>query len=74
LRSNNGGEYTFKDFEGFCKETRIKKELIVSYNPQQNGVAKRKNQSIIGVAKAIIPDQDLSIFLWVEAYSTTIYI
>jgi transposase InsO family protein len=39
LRSNNGGEYTSKEFEGFCKEAGIKRELIVSYNPQQNGVA-----------------------------------
>jgi transposase InsO family protein len=38
LRSDNGGEYTSNDFKHFCKETRIKRELIVSYNPQQNGV------------------------------------
>ena len=43
LRSDNGGEYTSNDFKDFCKEARIKRELIVSYNPQQNGVAKRKN-------------------------------
>jgi transposase InsO family protein len=34
LRSDNGGEYTSKEFEGFCKEARIKRELIVPYNPQ----------------------------------------
>jgi transposase InsO family protein len=39
LRSNNGGEYTSKEFEGFWKEAGIKRELIVLYNPQQNGVA-----------------------------------
>jgi transposase InsO family protein len=39
LRSNNGGEYTSKEFEGFCKETRIKREMTVPNNPQQNGVA-----------------------------------
>jgi transposase InsO family protein len=33
LRSNNGGEYTSKEFEGFCKEAGIKRELIFSYNP-----------------------------------------
>jgi transposase InsO family protein len=40
---DNGEEYTSKEFEGFCKDARIKKELIVPYNPQQNGVAKWKN-------------------------------
>jgi transposase InsO family protein len=43
LRSDNGGEYTSKEFEGFCKEVGIKRELIVSYNPQHNGVAEWKN-------------------------------
>jgi transposase InsO family protein len=33
LRSNNGGEYTSKDFSDFCKEVGIKRELIVPYNP-----------------------------------------
>jgi transposase InsO family protein len=39
LRSNNGGEYTSKEFEYFFKEAGIKRELIVPYNPHQNGVA-----------------------------------
>jgi transposase InsO family protein len=39
LRSDNGGEYTSKEFESFYKEAGIKRELIVPYNPQQNGVA-----------------------------------
>lgn len=34
LRSDNGGEYTSKDFNDFCKKARIKRELIVPYNPQ----------------------------------------
>lgn len=63
LRSDNGGEYTSKDFKRFCANARIKKELIVPYNPQQNGVAERKNRAIIEAAKAIIHDQDLPMFL-----------
>jgi transposase InsO family protein len=43
FRSNNGGEYTSNEFEDFCKEARIKRELIVSYNPQYDGVVERKN-------------------------------
>jgi hypothetical protein len=34
LRSNNGGEYTFRDFSDFCIESGIKSEYIVPYNPQ----------------------------------------
>ena len=38
LRSDNGGEYTSRDFSDFCIEIGIK-EYIIPYNPQQNRVA-----------------------------------
>jgi transposase InsO family protein len=31
--SNKGKEYTSKEFEGFCKEEGIKRDLTVPYNP-----------------------------------------
>jgi transposase InsO family protein len=43
LRSNNEGEYTSSEFRDFCKEAWIKRELIVPFNPQKNGVLERKN-------------------------------
>ena len=36
LRSDNGGEYTSKEFVNFCKDFGIKRELTTPYNPQQN--------------------------------------
>jgi transposase InsO family protein len=69
LRSDNGGEYTSNEFKDLCKEEGMKRELIVSYNPQQNGVLEQKNRSIIGAAKAMIHDQDLSMLLW-EKHAT----
>ena len=50
-RSDNGGEYTSKDFNDFCIEAGIKREYTVPYNPQQNGVAERKNKTIIEATK-----------------------
>jgi hypothetical protein len=47
LRSYNGGEYTSKEFLDYCATAGIKKELTVPYNPQQNGVAERKNRTIV---------------------------
>jgi transposase InsO family protein len=41
LRSDNGGEYTSRDFCDFCIDAGIKREYTVPYNPQQNGVAER---------------------------------
>jgi transposase InsO family protein len=45
LKLDNGGEYTSNYLKDFCKEAGIKEELTVSYNPQHNGVAERKNRS-----------------------------
>jgi len=44
------------------------------YNPQQNGVAERKNRTIVGASKAMIHDQDLPMFLWAEARNAIVYL
>lgn len=74
LRIDNGGEYTSDLFKRFCKESGIKREYIVPYNPEQNGVAKRKNRTTIEAARAMIFDQNLDYYLWAEACCTVVYI
>ena len=74
LRLYNGGEYTSKEFEAIGKEDGIKRELTTPYNPQQNGVAERKNRTIMEEVKTMIHDQDLPMHLWAEATRTTVYV
>jgi hypothetical protein len=74
LRTDNGGEYTSKEFVVFFKSTRIRRELTVPHNPQQNGVAERNNRSIEETMKELMNDQGLSMYLWGEASMTTIYV
>jgi transposase InsO family protein len=74
LRSDNGGEYTSKEFVNFCKDVGIKRELTTPYNPQQNGVAERKNRTIMEVVKTMIHDQDLPMCLWEEATMAAVYV
>jgi hypothetical protein len=74
LRSDNGGEYTSRDFNDLCIEAGIKREYIIPYNPQQNGVAERKNRSIVEATKAMIHDHNLPIILWAEASMTVVYV
>ena len=73
-RSDNGGEYTSNEFKYFCREVGIKRELKTPYNPQQNGVAERKNISIVEAAKAMIHGQNLPMHLWEEESSTVVYV
>jgi hypothetical protein len=74
LRTDNGGEYTSKEFIAFCKSARIRRELTVPHNPQQNGVVERKNRSIEETVKALQNFQGLSMFLWGEAAMIAIYV
>jgi transposase InsO family protein len=74
LRSDNGGEYTSKEFNSFCIEVGIKREFTTPYNPQQNGVTERKNRTIIEETKEMIHYQSLPMTLWEEACMTTIYV
>ena len=59
LRSDNGGEYTSKEFLNFYKDVGIERELTTPYNPQQNGVAKRKNRTLMEAVKTMMHNQDL---------------
>lgn len=74
LRPDNGGKYTSKELISFCKEVGIKRELIVPYNPQLNGVAKRKNTTMKECVKEMMHDQDFPMFLWSEASTMAVYI
>jgi hypothetical protein len=74
LRSDNGGEYTSKEFVNFCKDVGIKRELMTPYNPQQNDVVERKNKTILEAMKTVIHDQDLPMCLWAEATMAAVYV
>jgi len=74
LRSDNGGEYVSQQFKDFCAAEGIKRELTAPHNPQQNGVAKRNNRTIVGAARAMLHDQGLPLHLWVEACNTIVYL
>ena len=55
-------------------DVEIKRELTTSYNPQQNGVAERKNRTIMEAVKTMIHDQDLPMCLWAEAAMAVVYV
>lgn len=74
LRTDNGIEYESNVFHDFCKKAGIKRETTTPYTPEYNGVAERKNRMIVEVVRAILHDQRLPKFLWVEAANTAVYV
>ena len=43
LRSDNGGEYTSREFGEYCKAEGITRHLTTVYTPHQNAVCERLN-------------------------------
>ena len=74
FRSDNGGEFTSNEFRELCKESGIKRELSTPYNPQQNGIAERKNRTIMEAARAMLHDQDLPMHLWEKVARIAVYV
>lgn len=74
LRTNNGTKYESNEFNDYCKEVGINRETTTTYNLEKNGVAKRKNHSIIEATYAMLHDQILPKFLWGEAANTVVYV
>ena len=50
LRIDRGGEFLSNEFNLFCEENGIHRELTTPYTPEQNGVAKRKNRTVVEMA------------------------
>ncbi|GJU43014.1 retrovirus-related pol polyprotein from transposon TNT 1-94, partial [Tanacetum coccineum] len=52
----------------------IKREFSIARTPQQNGVAERKNRTLIEAARTMLADSLLSIPFWAEAFNTACYV
>ena len=74
LRSDNGGEYTSKEFEYYLKKNGIRHERTVPKTPEQNGVAERMNRTLVETVRAMLSDSKLPKKFWVEALSTASYV
>ncbi|GKC15512.1 ribonuclease H-like domain-containing protein [Tanacetum coccineum] len=63
-----------RDIIEFCGSKRIKREYSNARTPQQNGVAKRKNKTLIEDARTMLADSFLSNTFLAEAVSTACYV
>ncbi|GJW65402.1 putative ribonuclease H-like domain-containing protein [Tanacetum coccineum] len=58
----------------FCEKKGIKKEFSVARTPQQNGVAKRRNRTLIEAARTMLVDSKLPTIFWVESVNIACYL
>ncbi|GJU28120.1 retrovirus-related pol polyprotein from transposon TNT 1-94 [Tanacetum coccineum] len=74
IRSDNGTEFKNRDMLEFCGNKGIKQEYSNARTPQQNGVAERKNRTLIEAARTMLADSLLPTTFWAEAVSTACYV
>nr|GEY09604.1 putative ribonuclease H-like domain-containing protein [Tanacetum cinerariifolium] len=74
IRCDNGTKFKNKVMDDFCREKGIKREYCVARTPQQNGVAKRRNRTLIEAARTMLADSKLPTTFWAEVVSTACYV
>lgn len=74
IRSDRGGEYMSAEFTKFLDREGIRYQRTAPYSPQQNGVAERKNRTLIEMARCMILEAKLENKFWGEAVVMANYI
>ncbi|GJX87964.1 putative ribonuclease H-like domain-containing protein [Tanacetum coccineum] len=74
IRCDNGNEFKNKVMNQFFEMKGIKREFSVARTPQQNGVAERKNRTLIEAARTMLADSKLPTTFWAEAVNTVCYV
>lgn len=74
LRSDNGGEYSSKQFDAYCRSYGIRHEKTVPLTPQHNGVAERMNRTIMERVRSMLSMAKLPKPFWGEAVRAACYL
>nr|GEV85478.1 hypothetical protein [Tanacetum cinerariifolium] len=74
IKSDNRTEFKNNDLNQLCGMKGIKREFNVPRTPQQNGIAERKNRTLIEAARTMLADLLLPIPFWAEVVNTGCYV
>ncbi|GKD31612.1 putative ribonuclease H-like domain-containing protein [Tanacetum coccineum] len=74
IKCDNGTEFKNSVINQFCEMKGIKREFSVARTPQQNGVAERRNRTLIEAARTMLVDSKLPTTFWAKAVNTACYV
>ncbi|GJX81273.1 putative ribonuclease H-like domain-containing protein [Tanacetum coccineum] len=74
IRYDNGTEFKNREMNQFCEMKGILRQFSVARTPQQNGVAERRNKTLIKAARTMLADSKLPTTFWAEAVNTACYV
>ncbi|GKC18840.1 putative ribonuclease H-like domain-containing protein [Tanacetum coccineum] len=73
IKSDNGTEFKNSVMNQFCEMKGTKRELSMARTPQQNGVAERKNRTLIEATRTMLVYYKMPTTFWAEAVNTACY-
>ena len=74
LRSDNGTEFTSKEFQALIMESKIYHEKSAPHSPHQNGTAERNWRTLFEMARCLLLEAKLPKNLWTYAVLSATYI
>jgi len=74
IRSDRGGEYRNAKVQDYFRKQGIEFQCTVGYAPQQNGIAERKNRSLVEATRTMLSESNLPKYWWAEAVNTANHI
>lgn len=74
VQSDNGKEYCNNEFNNFLDQCGIKRRLTVPHTPEQNGIAERRNRTLVEMARCMLLESKLPPTFWGEAIATANYV
>ena len=74
LHTDNSGEYVSGGFRAFLRDSHIKLETTLPYNPEMNGVSEYLNRTLMDRARTLIAHAGLPKRFWAEVVSMTLLI
>ena len=74
IRTDNGGEYTGKEFREVCDKLGITHETTSPHTPEHNGIAERHNRTLQEGALTLRHEADLPGKFWVSAIHTVNFV
>ncbi|KAJ9542306.1 hypothetical protein OSB04_028812 [Centaurea solstitialis] len=73
IRSDHGTEFKNSTLETFFDQKGISQNFSSVRTPQQNGVAERRNRTLIEAARSMLSEANLATQFWAEAVNTACY-
>ncbi|GKC33189.1 retrovirus-related pol polyprotein from transposon TNT 1-94 [Tanacetum coccineum] len=74
IRCDNGTEFKNREMNQFCEMKGILRQFSIARTPQKNGVAERRNMTLIEASRTMLADSNLPTTFWAEAVNTACYV